>query len=132
MTRVLIVDDEADIRSLFKLALRREGLKVIEARSGWEALALVEAEPPDLVLLDIMMPDMNGYEVCRRLRADSRTAHIPILVLTARTNLAERRNALLCGANDFLVKTAGPRRLIERVRSLLGHNSPMSVPQPHA
>jgi DNA-binding response OmpR family regulator len=119
MQKVLIVDDDPDIRSLYGLLLRREGWDVIEAGSGQEALSKVKTEPPALVLLDVMMPEMNGYEVCRHLRANPQTAHLPILMISGWATVADRRNGMLAGANDFLAKAIGPQRLIAHVRTYL-------------
>jgi CheY-like chemotaxis protein len=119
MKKVLIVDDDADIRALYRLILRREGLEVIEAKSGPEALAKAKTEAPALVLLDVMMPDMNGYEVCQRLRADPQTAHLPILLISAKATPTDRGNGKLAGADDFLNKTIEPRKLVARVHQFL-------------
>jgi DNA-binding response OmpR family regulator len=117
--KILIVDDDPDMRSLYRLVLRQEGLEVIEAETGSEALSLAKKEPLALVLLDIMMPEMDGYEVCRRLRADPRTADLPVLMFSANGTGSARRNGMLVGANDFVTKSVGPRALVARVRSIL-------------
>jgi DNA-binding response OmpR family regulator len=117
--KVLIVDDDPDIRSLYRLALRQEGLHILEAGSGAEALKVAEREQPHLVLLDIMMPEMDGFEVCRRLRANPETAEMPVLMFSAKGTGSARRNGMLVGANDFMTKSVGPRALVERIRFLL-------------
>lgn len=117
--KVLIVDDDPDIRSLYRLVLLQEGLDVIEAESGQEALSKVRAEKPALVLLDIMMPEMDGYEVCRQLRANPQTAKLPVLMFSAKGMSDDRENGVLVGADDFVTKAAGPRALVARIRSLL-------------
>ena len=119
MNKVLIVDDDPDIRTLYGLLLRREGFEVIEAGSGQEALSKVKAETPTLVLLDVMMPGMNGYEVCQQIKSDPQTAHLPILMISGKTTVADRKNGMSVGADDFLVKTIGPRSLVSRVKDLL-------------
>ena len=119
MKKVLIVDDDPEMRSLYRLVLRHEGLDVIEAESGAEALSLIQTEDLALVLLDIMMPEMDGYEVCRRLRADPQTARLPVLMFSAKGTTAARRNGILVGADDFMTKSVGPRALVARIRSLL-------------
>lgn len=119
MKKVLIVDDDPDMRSLYQLVLSNAGLEVIEARSGTEALSIVQSEMPALVLLDIMMPEMDGYEVCRQLRANPRSAKVPILLFSARATNTGHRNGLLAGADDFIDKAVGPRALVDRVHSLL-------------
>ena len=116
---VLIVDDDPDIRTLYRLVLRQEGLEVVEAENGREALDIIDTEAPALVLLDIMMPDIDGYEVCRRLRADPRTARLPVLMFSAKGTSADRKNGFKVGADGFIVKSAGPRALVTRVQSLL-------------
>jgi DNA-binding response OmpR family regulator len=125
MKKVLIVDDDPDMRSLYRLVLRQEGLAVIEAQSGPEALSLAKEELPALILLDIMMPDMDGYEVCRRLRADPRTAELPVLMFSAKGTGSARRNGMLVGADDFMTKAVGPRALVSRIRTLL--SGPLST-----
>lgn len=119
MKKVLIVDDDPDIRALYRLVLCQEGLEVIEAENGQDALAKAKSEAPALVLLDIMMPDIDGYEVCRRLRADPRTTGLPVLLFSAKGTSADRKNGFQVGANDFMVKSAGPRALVARIRLLL-------------
>jgi DNA-binding response OmpR family regulator len=124
MKKVLIVDDDPEIRSLYRLILRQEGLDVIEARSGQEALSLAQEEQPALILLDILMPDIDGYEVCRRLRANPQTASLHILMFSAVGTGTARRNGILVGADDYMSKSVGPRALVARIRSLLsGHLS---------
>jgi DNA-binding response OmpR family regulator len=128
------VDDDPDVRTLYRLVLHQEGLDVIEAENGKEALDIIQNDAPALVLLDIMMPDMDGYEVCRRLRADPSTAELPVLMFSAKGTGADRNTGMQVGANDFMVKSAGPRALVARIRSLLsdptsgGDVVPVAVP----
>jgi DNA-binding response OmpR family regulator len=117
--KILIVDDDPDMRSLYRLVLRQEGMEVVEAESGREALDKIQAEKPALVLLDIMMPEMDGYEVCRRLRADPETACLPVLMFSAKGTSDDRKTGMLVGADDFVTKSAGPRTLVSRIRMLL-------------
>jgi DNA-binding response OmpR family regulator len=134
MKRILIVDDDPDVRTLYRLILHQEGLDVIEAEGGQEALDIIRNEMPALVLLDIMMPDMDGYEVCRRLRSDPKTAKLPVLMFSAKGSSSDRKDGLQVGADDFIVKSAGPRALVARIRSLLsdslssGDGLPVVVP----
>lgn len=121
---ILIVDDDPDVRTLYRLVLHQEGLEVVEAENGQEALDIIQNNTPALVLLDVMMPDMDGYEVCRKLRADPKTARLPVLMFSAKGTGADRNTGLRVGANDFMVKSAGPRALVARIRSLLA--DPMS------
>ena len=116
---VLVVDDEEDIRSLLALQLGREGLAIRLARTGVEALNLALARPPALVILDVMLPDLSGVEVCRSLRADPATSMIPVLMLTARDEEVDRVVGFEVGADDYVTKPFSTRELILRVRSLL-------------
>lgn len=127
MQKILIVDDDPDIRSLYRLVLRQEGLEVIEAASGQEALSRVETDIPALVLLDIMMPDMDGYEVCRRLRANPRTVKLPVLLFSANGAGSVQDNVKRAGADGFVAKTAGPRAVATRIHALLTGLAPGPV-----
>ena len=119
--RALVVDDERDFRHLMTMFLKRSGMPidVDVVSTGIEALHQVEAEPPDLILLDIMMPEMDGFEVCRRLRADERTRAIPILMLTALDDVSDRTRGFLVGTDDFLGKPFDRGELLARVRRIL-------------
>jgi len=123
-SRVLIVEDEPDIRELVVHHLKREGYQVSVAASGEEALRQVQASPPDLVLLDLMMPAMNGLEVCRRLRQDPVTASLPIVMLTAKGDEIDRVLGLEIGADDYVVKPFSPKELLARVRAVLRRSLP--------
>jgi class 3 adenylate cyclase len=101
---VLIVDDEEQNRTLLRDPLEARGYEVAEAENGSVALAAIATRPPDVILLDVMMPQMDGFEVCRRLKTDSKTAHIPILMVTALSERKERLMGIAVGANDFLNK----------------------------
>jgi len=118
-SRVLIVEDEPDIRALVVHHLKREGYQVSAACSGEEALRQVQAALPDLVLLDLMMPAMDGLEVCRRLRQDPATAMLPIVMLTAKGDEIDRVLGLEIGADDYVVKPFSPKELLARVRAVL-------------
>ena len=118
--RVLVADDEKDIRRLVVFTLQRSGFEVIEAADGRQALALALENPPDLILLDVMMPFMSGYEVCRELRAKPEMQHIPILFLSAKAQNYEIGEGLEAGANDYLVKPFIPRELAAKVKQLMG------------
>ena len=122
--RVLIVEDEADIRDLLVFHLEREGYHVTKSKSGAEAVRLAHASPPDLVLLDLMLPEMDGLEVCRRLRRDPVTQAIPIVMLTARGDEVDRVLGLEMGADDYVVKPFSPRELIARIRAVLRRARP--------
>lgn len=113
---VLAVDDEPGILRLIKLELQEEGFRVLTAETGEEALAAAEEHRPDIVLLDILLPDMSGLEVMRRLRAQSNT---PILLVTARDTDAEKVRGLEMGADDYIVKPFSPEELAARTRAVL-------------
>lgn len=118
---VLIADDEASIRDLARLYLEKEGFRVRTAADGAEALEEVRRERPDLLVLDLMMPRVDGWEVCRRLRAES---DLPILMLTARDQDVDKIVGLEMGADDYLTKPFNPRELVARVRAILRRSGP--------
>jgi signal transduction histidine kinase len=117
--RILVVDDTPEIQELLQIHLETEGYQVLVAGNGQEALAAVAAEAPDLILLDVLMPVMDGYEVCRRLKADEETAFIPVVILTALQDLSHRLRGIELGADDFLTKPFNHLEVLTRVRSLL-------------
>src|SRR5437763_8786188 len=117
--RVLIVEDEPDIRDLLAFHLEREGYQVARSRAGAEALRHVQTSLPDLVLLDLMLPEVDGLEVCRRLRQDPRTAALPIVMLTAKGEEVDRILGLELGADDYIVKPFSPREVVARIRAVL-------------
>ena len=119
MSKVLVIDDEAPLTALIGRFLENAGFKVESATSGVEGLHKATAIRPDLIVLDIMMPDIDGYEVCRRLRADPRTARAAIVVLTARTQPIDKQMALRAGADMHLVKPFSGKVLVETVQKLL-------------
>ena len=123
-SRVLIVEDEPDIRDLLVFHLEREGYHVSKARTGTDALRQVKASPPDLVLLDIMLPELDGLEVCRRLRREPATAALPIVMLTAKGDEVDRVLGLELGADDYIVKPFSPKELVARVRAVLRRTRP--------
>jgi phosphate regulon transcriptional regulator PhoB len=124
-SRVLIVEDERDIRDLIVLHLQRDSYQVSTAGSGEDALLQVRQSPPDLVLLDLMLPAMSGLEVCRRLRQEQTTATLPILMLTAKADEVDRVVGLELGADDYVVKPFSPKELLARVRALLRRSRPV-------
>ena len=119
MQQILVVEDEADIRELLRFNLEREGSSVLEAADGPQALDMARRHTPALVLLDVMLPGLDGFEVCRRLGAQTETAHIPILMLTARGEEMDRVVGLSLGADDYVVKPFSVRELMLRVRAVL-------------
>jgi len=121
--RVMVVDDEPDIVELIRYNLTSEGYEVITARHGKEALEKA-ASAPDLIILDLMMPVMDGLETCKRLKADPRTARIPVLFLTARASEVDEVLGLEMGADDYIRKPITPRKLAARVKALFRRYEP--------
>jgi two-component system phosphate regulon response regulator PhoB len=121
---ILVVDDEPDIRNLVALHLRKEGHRVLTASDGGQALRLARERRPALVVLDLMLPDISGTEVCRRLRADVETQGIPVLMLTARTSEIDRVVGFEVGADDYVTKPFSVRELMLRIRAILRRGVP--------
>jgi DNA-binding response OmpR family regulator len=117
--KVLVVDDEKDIAALVRHHLEREGFQCLQAGDGPTALRLTRQHRPDLLILDLMLPGLDGLEVCRQLRRDAGTARIPILMLTAKAEEVERVVGLEVGADDYVVKPFSPRELVARVKAIL-------------
>ncbi|MBN2070723.1 MAG: response regulator [Candidatus Krumholzibacteriota bacterium] len=117
--KILVVDDEEHIRRILQFQLEKFGFDVITAENGEVALELVHRERPDLLILDLMMPKMDGFEVCKKLRSNFQTSQIPIIMLTAKSDLADKIKGLGGGANDYLVKPYSNEELILRVRNVL-------------
>ena len=117
--RILITEDEPNLREILKLQLENAGYDVIEACNGQESLEIAQREMPDLILLDVMMPVMDGYETCRRLRSQFATRSIPIIMLTAKTSVTDKVMGLEGGANDYVTKPWQVRELMLRVRNVL-------------
>jgi len=117
--KILVVDDEPDARELIEVNLKGAGFDVLSAASGRQALEKARAALPALVLLDVMLPEVDGLEVCKSLRRDARTAFIPIIMLTARAGEIDRVLGLELGADDYITKPFSPRELILRVKNLL-------------
>src|SRR4030065_115340 len=128
--RVLVVDDDLKTVELVKLYLNRDGYKVLAAYDGVEALRLARESRPDLIVLDLMLPGMDGLEVCRTLRDES---DVPIIMLTARTTDEDKLTGLGLGADDYVTKPFSPRELAARVRAILrrlpGERGPTEVKQ---
>lgn len=114
--KVLVVDDEDSVRELIELYLKKEGFEVIHARDGREALRLNGQHHPDLIVLDLMLPGLDGWEVCRQIRSSH---PVPIIMLTARTEEVDRIVGLELGADDYVVKPFSPRELVARVKAVL-------------
>jgi CheY-like chemotaxis protein/MinD-like ATPase involved in chromosome partitioning or flagellar assembly len=120
--KILIVDDDIDSLKLIGLMLQRQGYEIAAANAGGQAIAKALAETPDLIILDVMMPDMDGYEVCRRLRADTSTQHIPIIMFTAKTLVDDKVTGFEAGADDYLTKPTHPAELASRVKAVLARS----------
>ncbi|HEV3140073.1 MAG TPA: response regulator transcription factor, partial [Vicinamibacterales bacterium] len=118
-TRVLVVEDDPDIAELVVRYLDKAGFSTEREASGREALRRIAAKAPDVLVLDLMLPHVDGLEICRRLRADEKTAVIPIIMLTARGDETERIVGLEIGADDYLAKPFSPNELVARVRALV-------------
>ena len=116
---ILVVDDEPDIRKLVEVNLSREGFEVLAVDCGQAALDAASRHRPQLVVLDLMLPDLSGTEVCRRLRSDPETADIPVLMLTARSEEIDRVVGFEVGADDYVTKPFSVRELVLRVRAIL-------------
>ncbi len=130
MNRVLVVDDDADIARFVALNLELEGFEVRIAHDGVEALAAVEVWLPELVLLDVMMPRLDGVDTCRRLRSDPLTANLPVIMLTAKSLSADKVLGLTAGADDYIVKPFDTLELVARVRSTMRRNAEMRAVSP--
>ena len=121
---VLVVDDEESILEMIRFVLEQAGMKALTAASPYEAVVLIDDQPPDLILMDWMMPGVSGIELTRRLRKDEKTRDIPILMLTARVTEDDIVTGLEAGADDYLIKPFSPRELQARIKALLRRSSP--------
>ena len=128
---ILIVDDEQDVLDLLVYHLQRAGYKTLTARDGTTALQKAHEHLPALVVLDLMLPEVEGIEVCKRLKADSKTARIPVLMLTAKAEELDRVLGLELGADDYVTKPFSPREVVLRIKSILrraqGEGEPVEV-----
>jgi DNA-binding response OmpR family regulator len=119
MTRILIVEDDRDIADLVSRYMEKSGFEVDVQSSGHDALAAIAERPPDLLVLDLMLPQVDGLEICRAVRNNEKTSAIPIIMLTARAEESDRIVGLEIGADDYLAKPFSPNELVARVRALL-------------
>jgi two-component system cell cycle response regulator DivK len=119
--RVLLVEDNEDNRAIYATILQHYGYDVIEAQNGLEGVTAAEREHPDIVVMDISLPVMDGLEATRRIKSDPRTADIPILAVTAHAREKDRLRALQAGCNDYLAKPVEPRQLLAEVDRMLGN-----------
>jgi len=116
MKKIALIEDDADLYSLLKYNLEKEGFTMVGSQTGKDALELFRRERPDLIILDIMLPDSDGLDICKRLRANSELAHVPVIFLTARATETDRILGLELGANDYIVKPFFIRELIARIK----------------
>jgi CheY-like chemotaxis protein len=120
MAKILVAEDERDIRELIGHTLRFAGFEVVLAANGVEAMALVPGEQPDLIILDVRMPKMTGYDVCRQLKGDPLTGDIPVVFLSAKGQESEIEQGLASGAEEYILKPFAPDELATQVRKVLG------------
>ncbi len=117
--KILIVEDEKDIVKMLEYNLQKEGFKTLSARDGEDALDMANKEQPDLVILDLMLPGMDGLEVCKALKGGAKTARIPIIMLTAKAQESDKVIGLELGADDYMTKPFSPRELVARIKAVL-------------
>lgn len=127
--RVLIVEDESDIRELLTYNLESEGFEVTGAANGEEALKALQGEPPHLVILDLMLPDISGLEICRQIRRDSSLGRLPIIMLTAKGEEVDRIVGFELGADDYVTKPFSMREVLLRVKAILARSKTGEVPE---
>jgi two-component system, OmpR family, alkaline phosphatase synthesis response regulator PhoP len=128
--KILVVDDEVYIVHILDFSLGMEGYEVVTALNGEEALAKAAEHRPDLVVLDIMMPKMDGYETCRRLKSEELTRNIPVILLSAKGRNVDQKMGFEAGADDYITKPFSPRKLVERINVIL--NQQGDVPKQEA
>jgi len=118
--KIILAEDEPQIARLIEFKLKKEGYEVVWKENGEEALAAIKTEKPDLILLDVMMPVMNGYEVLRRVKEDENLKNIPVVMLTARAQEKDVVKGIDLGADDYIIKPFHPAELLARVKRILG------------
>ncbi len=121
--RILVVDDEIYIVHILDFSLGMEGYEVITALDGEQALEKARTEKPDLIVLDIMMPKLDGYETCKILKAEPETKDIPVILLSAKGRNVDQKIGFEVGADDYITKPFSPRKLVERINAILGQSS---------
>ncbi len=128
--RILVVEDERDVRDMIRIHLKAAGFDVLEAHNGAEGLAIAKQDLPAVIILDLMMPEMSGVEVCRALRRNPTTSRIPILMLTAKSTEDDKVVGFECGADDYVTKPFSPRELVLRVRAVARRQPDQGVAKP--
>jgi len=121
--KILVVDDEIYIVHILDFSLGIEGYEVMTALDGEQALAKVEQDKPDLIVLDIMMPKLDGYETCKALKSNPATKDIPVILLSAKGRNVDQKVGFEVGADDYITKPFSPRKLVERINAILGQTS---------
>jgi len=121
--KILVVDDEIYIVHILDFSLGMEGYEVLTALDGEQALDKARVEKPDLIVLDIMMPKLDGYETCKRLKADEATKQIPVILLSAKGRNVDQKVGFEVGADDYITKPFSPRKLVERINAVLGQGT---------
>ena len=121
--QIMLVDDENGMLDLVGLILQRQGFSVLKARDAFTALALLESSTPDLFVLDVMMPGIDGFHVCETVRATPSTSDLPIIMLSAKTDMASANKGLRLGANKYLTKPISPEELTRQVRDVLQNSN---------
>ena len=121
--KILVVDDEIYIVHILDFSLGMEGYEVLTALDGEQAVEKARAERPDLIVLDIMMPKLDGYETCKILKAGDDTKNIPVILLSAKGRNVDQKIGFEVGADDYITKPFSPRKLVERINAILGHGT---------
>ncbi len=127
--KILVVDDEIYIVHILDFSLGMEGYEVVTALDGEQALERVASEKPDLIVLDIMMPKLDGYEVCRAVKSNPATRTIPVILLSAKGRNVDQKMGFDVGADDYITKPFSPRKLVERINAILGQPNRQDVEQ---
>ena len=122
--KILVVDDEIYIVHILDFSLGMEGYEVITALDGEQAIEQARNEKPDLIVLDIMMPKLDGYETCKILKSEKETRDIPVILLSAKGRNVDQKVGFEVGADDYITKPFSPRKLVERINSILGQTNP--------
>ncbi|MFH1665102.1 MAG: response regulator [Candidatus Omnitrophota bacterium] len=125
--KILIIEDENDIAEMIEYNLKKEGYAAVSSPDGSSGISSAKREKPGLIILDLMLPDTDGFEVCRRLKNNEITKHIPVIMLTAKSQEADKVAGLELGADDYMTKPFSPRELLARIRAVLRRNEPEIV-----
>jgi len=117
--KILIVEDDPDIVEMIDYNLKKEGYRIISVLNGEDAIGIAEKENPDLIILDLMLPEMDGFQVCKHLRSEEKTSSVPIIMLTAKSQETDKVVGLELGADDYMTKPFSPRELVARIKAVL-------------